>query len=154
VSGNLSLCSGNGTVIYNKSLGVVDEYSNAQYGLAGNSTYNILKSVDPFIFSCYYTTFEYAIAIELYTQTAYDYQKLLYNVAHNLGSIYDLTEEMVYKIMNFNDLWDSKEYWQRMGLIMGTNFQNVLEDPINYYPFDPSDVNYLEERKNLDNERT
>jgi len=67
VSGNLSLCTGNGTVIYNKTLGVVDEYKNQEYGLAGNSTYNILKSVDPLIFSCYYSAFEYAIALELYT---------------------------------------------------------------------------------------
>jgi len=79
--------------------------------------------------------------------------KLLYNMAHNLGSIYDLTEEAVYKIIDFSSLWDSKEYWARMGLILGTNFQNIFEDPINYYPFDPENVDHYEERESLNNER-
>mmetsp|Transcript_21876 Transcript_21876/g.33925 ORF Transcript_21876/g.33925 Transcript_21876/m.33925 type:complete len:198 (+) Transcript_21876:1156-1749(+) len=146
VSGNLSLCTGNGTIIYNKTLGVVNEYQIAEYGLAGTSTYNILKSIDPLLFSCYYSLFEYYIALELYGKTATDYQKLLYNLAHNLGSIYDLTEEAVYKIIDYQEQWDTRDFWARLGLILGTNFQNIFEDPVNYYPFDPETANNKDER--------
>ena len=117
-----------------------------EFGLAGNSTYNILKSVDPIIFSCYFSAFEYVIALQLYKDTATDYKKLIYNFAHNLGSIYDLTEEAVYRFMDIENQYQTREFWIRLGLILGTNFQNIFEDPINYYPFDSDKVNNYEER--------
>jgi len=132
VSGNLSLCSGNATIFYNKTEGVLAEYERQYYGEAGKSTYKILKSIDPIIYSCYFTVFEYYIALSIYGQTLSDGNKLLYNFSHNLGSIYDLTEEAIYKIQSFDKDWESQEYWKRMGIIFGTNFQNLLEEPINY----------------------
>ena len=34
------------------------------------------------------------------------------------------------------EVWETPEYWARMGYIIGSDFQNVFEDPVNYYPFD------------------
>ena len=97
----MSLCSGNSSIFYNKTLGVVAEYEREYYGEAGKSTYRILKSIDPIIYSCYFTLFEYYVALSLYGRTASDLNKLSYNFVHNLGSIYDLTEEGIYRGVNY-----------------------------------------------------
>lgn len=62
------------------------------------------------------------MALNLYGETAADGNKMLYNVAHNLGSIYDLTEEATAKLGNFTEEWNSDIYWKRLGIIVGTNF--------------------------------
>lgn len=72
---------------------------------AGYSTYQILKSFDPIIFSCYYSLFEYYIALEIYKDTGKDIKKLTYNLAHNLGNIYDLTEEGIIRSIDFMDVY-------------------------------------------------
>jgi hypothetical protein len=51
------------TIFYNSSLGVVGEYKDEYYAEAGRSTYDILKSIDPILTACYYSVFEYYIAI-------------------------------------------------------------------------------------------
>lgn len=53
----------------------------------------MLKSVDPVINSCYFSIFEYYIALGDYIKTAGNFDMVFYNFAHNLGEIYDLTEE-------------------------------------------------------------
>jgi hypothetical protein len=136
VSGNLTVCQGNLTVLYNSSMTIYSEYRDFYFAEAGYSTYNILKSVDPIIFSCYYSLFEYYIALQIYSETGKDIKKLTYNFAHNLGNIYDMTEEGIYRSIDFEDNYDSVEYWARMGTIIGSNFQSIFEDPINYYPYD------------------
>jgi hypothetical protein len=97
----LSICTGNATVFYNKTMGVVAEYQREYYGQAGKSTYRILKSIDPIIYSCYFTLFEYFLALTIYGQTVSDGDKLTYNLLHNLGSIYDLTFEAITKAQDF-----------------------------------------------------
>jgi hypothetical protein len=37
----------------------------------------------------------------LYVNTISDWNKVFYNIAHNLGMIYDMTEEFIYKSVNF-----------------------------------------------------
>ena len=106
----------------------------------------MLKSIDPIVFSCYYTVFEYLIAGNIYMETAKDYKKVIYNLAHNLGSIYDHTWEFGIRLYNYENEWDSEEFWKRMGIIFGTNFQSTFEDPANYYEFDPENINHYEER--------
>jgi hypothetical protein len=76
-------------VLYNNSLTIAGEYETELYAEAGYSTYEILKSVDPIIFSCYYSVFEYYIAVGMYRETSRDVRKMTYNFAHNLGKIYD-----------------------------------------------------------------
>lgn len=45
--------------------------------------------------------FEYNQALSIYVDTLSDPQKLLYNSVHNLGSIYDLTEESIWRSLDF-----------------------------------------------------
>lgn len=47
-----------------------------------------------------------------------------------------MTEEGIIRSLNFMEVWETPEYWARMGYIIGSDFQNVFEDPVNYYPFD------------------
>lgn len=135
VSGNLTVCQGNLTVLYNNSMTIYGEYRDFYFAEAGYSTYEILKSVDPIIFSCYYSLFEYYIALQIYGETGKDINKLTYNFAHNLGNIYDMTEEGIVRTGRITEVYTEVAYWARMGTIIGTNFQSVFEDPINYYPY-------------------
>jgi hypothetical protein len=103
-------------------MGVVGEYKDEYYAEAGRSTYDILKAIDPILSSCYFSVFEYYIAAEEYRNTGSDINKLSYNFAHNLGSIYDLSEEGIKRSLDIENQWDEEEYWARMGLIIGSNF--------------------------------
>jgi len=67
-----------------------------------------------------------------------DAQKLLYNLTHNLGSIYDLVEEFIYRIQDFENEKMNNFFWSRSGTICGALFQDIFEDPVDYYPFDPT----------------
>lgn len=129
---------------------MVGEYRDEYYAEAGRSTYDILKSIDPILTSCYFSVFEYYVAIEEYKATARSINKLAYNFAHNLGSIYDLTEEGIRRSADFENQKKEQEYYARMGLILGSNFQSIFEDPKNYYKRDPNNpyenTNYAEER--------
>lgn len=73
-------------------------------------------------------------------------RKLTYNLAHNLGMIYDMTEEAIFMSLKLGDVYESTEFWARMGTIVGSNFQNIFEDPKNYYTFDELHPNGIIER--------
>lgn len=122
VAPNISICQSNITVFYNSTSGVYGEYVDEYYAEAGRSTYEILKSIDPILTSCYFSIFEYYIAIEEYKSTASSLNKLTYNLAHNLGSIYDLTEEGIRRSYDIESQMYEQEYYARMGLILGANF--------------------------------
>ena len=47
--------------------------------------------------------FEYYIALNIYSDTLTDPNKLLYNFVHNLGSIYDLSEEFFWRSADFEN---------------------------------------------------
>ena len=87
--------------MYNSSTSVVSQYERAEYDEAGNSSYVILHSIDNIYSACYYMVFEYNQALSIYVDTLTDPQKLLYNSVHNLGSIYDLTEESIWRSLDF-----------------------------------------------------
>lgn len=59
VSDNLPMCYGNATVVFEDGYGVYEEYINFEFEDAGYSTYNILKAIDPVIFACYSSIFDY-----------------------------------------------------------------------------------------------
>jgi putative heme iron utilization protein len=90
--------------------------------------------------------FEYYIALGIYAQTGKSINKLTYNFAHNLGNIYDMTEEGIVRSTKIKQVYDDADYWGRMGTIVGTNFQSIFEDPVNYYPYGYEDPNYYQER--------
>ena len=70
---------------------------------AGNSTYRILVSVDNIYTACYYMVFEYYVGIEDYIYVAIHYEQLIYNILHNLGSTYDLAEEVYFRALDFEN---------------------------------------------------
>lgn len=92
--------------------------------------------------------FEYYKALRIYISTISDIFKLGYNSIHHLGEIYDLTEEGVLRSMDFLINWKDKEYWGRMGYILGKNFQNILGEPENYYDYFGEAAKKAEEDKN------
>lgn len=141
VSGNLSNCQNNVTSISGKVKLIEEEYATEKYAKAGQSTYEVLNSADPIIFSCFFSFFEYSDALSSYINTMSDAKKLSYNVAHNLGNIYDLVEEGIKRSIKWDEgVWLTREYWARMGFIFGANFQNLFEDPENYYYVDPNSI--------------
>jgi len=140
VSGNLTICTGNLTLLLDKSLEIWGLYEEYEFAEAVMATYKILKSIDPIVFSCYFSSFEYYMALTLYMQTVQDWHKLLYNLAHNLGNIYDLTEEFIWRIQTAEEHMEKLFFWDRCGFIVGSLVHSVLQDPVNYYPFDPNEA--------------
>ena len=78
--------------------------------------------MDPIVYSCYFSGFEYWVALQIYFATTSDFNKLLYNFTHNLGDIYDLTEEAIFRFYDFEYEGETHKFWQRMGYIFGANF--------------------------------
>ena len=64
---NLTICTGNVTILIDKSLAVWGLIQNYEFAEAVLSTYKILKSIDPIVFSCYFTTVEYYLALTTYS---------------------------------------------------------------------------------------
>ena len=85
-----------------------------------------MKTIDPIVFSCYFATFEYYYSLETYANTIKDFNKLLYNFAHNLGNIYDLTEEGVKRMIDYKEEYITKVFWVRMGAVTGAVTHNFL----------------------------
>lgn len=118
----MSICESNTTTFINKSMSIEGLYIDEEYAEAGLATYQILKSVDGILFSCYYTTFEYYLALGLYIDTLTDANRLLFNLAHNLGAIYDLTEELIYRMSEAEQQYTEEIFWIRSGTIFGGLF--------------------------------
>jgi hypothetical protein len=64
--------------------------------------------VDGIYTACYYMFFEYIVALQEYVATATDITKLFYNLLHNAGSMYDLGEEMYFRIADFSNQGDTQ----------------------------------------------
>ena len=47
--------------------------------------------------------FEYVVALQVYFDTLFDINKLAYNFLHNAGSMYDLSEEAYFRIVDFEN---------------------------------------------------
>lgn len=107
VSGNLSICQNNSLTIYNNSQEVYYKYRDLELDEAGNASYAILVSVDNIYTACYFMFFEYYQALQQYVTVLINPDMLLYNLMHNLGSIYDLGEEVYYRILDFEEQGDT-----------------------------------------------
>lgn len=70
----------------------------------------------------------------------------MYNIAHNLGNIYDLTEEMVYRFIDWETQIEKVFFWHRYGFAMGSIVSDVLKGPED---FDPYNGNTSYEREQL-----
>lgn len=82
-------------MLYNETTDIWKLYRDFKFRPAGYSTYTMIKQVDVLFFSCYVMFFEYVEALEKYVDTLTDVDKLLYNLTHNAGNIYDLTVEAI-----------------------------------------------------------
>jgi hypothetical protein len=111
VAGNLTLCTGNATTLYNRTQEIGGMYESILLAEGGQATYEVLKSVDPIVYSCYFSGFEYWVAIQIYFATTSDFNKLLYNFTHNLGNIYDLTEEAIFRFYDFEYEGETHKFW-------------------------------------------
>ena len=60
---------------------------------------------------------------------------LLYNFCHNLGNVYDLTEEGIKRSIDFEHNWSDPEFWARIGFILGANVQNIFERPDGWHDY-------------------
>jgi len=146
VSGNFTPCIDNTTDVYLQTGNIYREYERQLYTEAGLSTYALLTAADPIIFSCYFAVFESNLAVTMYFDTLSDWNKLLFNLAHNLGNIYDLSEEFVYRMIDSPNEYQNPFFYQRVGFMSGALVQDLLELPDDYLPFDEINMDYLEER--------
>jgi len=93
VSENLNSCSSNLTSFAAEWTAAGAQMTDGNLTQYGYSTHAMIKSIDPIIFSCFFTLFEYSDALQIYVETLTHPDRVVYNVAHNLGIIYDLVEE-------------------------------------------------------------
>ena len=56
---------------------------------ASISVENVLASVHPITFSCYYSVYEFGTTGDYYMETIVDFQKISFNLVEKLGQIYD-----------------------------------------------------------------
>lgn len=122
LTGNLVVCGGKLTLIWEKSVAIYEEYSELYIAEAGYSTFNLLRAIDPVINNCYMSAFDYSISFTLYVGTITSWEKMLYNLAHNLGNIYDLVEEAIKRTIDWQHNYLKISYWARMGYIIGRVF--------------------------------
>ena len=93
VSENLNSCSSNLTSFVQEWRAAGLQKTDGNLTQYGYSTHSMIVSIDPIIFSCFFTLFEYSDALQIYVETITHPDRVVYNVAHNLGVVYDLIEE-------------------------------------------------------------
>ncbi len=75
----------------------------------------------------------------MYFETIMHPEYIVYNIAHNLGIIYDLVEEAINRFIAAEG--DQQDIdWGRLGYITGSIFQQLFEEPENYLPVDPETI--------------
>lgn len=95
------------------------QLNNEVFDEATVTIHQMLKAIYPVSFACYYSVFEFIIIGKDYFMTIQDWRKVLYNVIHNLGNLYDNIEELVDKFTNINE--DKLAWWSRIGFLFGNS---------------------------------
>jgi hypothetical protein len=72
------------------------------YDKMGITFKRIVQAVDPITSACYYSGSEYFGVLWDYLKTVIDVNKLLYNVMHNMGRIYDAITDII-SVLRFGD---------------------------------------------------
>ena len=97
--------------------------------------------------------FEYVFAIEEYITVLLDVNMLFYNFMHAAGRLYDLGEEVYFRIVDWENQLDTLAFWIRMGQIVGLNFHYLFKYPDNYDVVeDPETYNQEEREENVADE--
>lgn len=139
-------------MLADQTIAIVPLLMNLMFDESVYAVYDILRSVDPIIVSCYWTIFEYYEAILLYVDTLITWRKILYNIAHNLGEIYDLTYEIVMRFINWENNIEKVFLWDRVGWALGTMFNDVFMQPKDFEPYDHR-MHDTDERRQFNNEK-
>lgn len=109
-SKNSSICLGNLTQL-NQSLSLLaTQFQLSLFDKMGPILRRIMQSVNPISFACWYSGFEYFQVLQDYLDTILDVDKLIYNLFHNAGGIYDTTTDLV-ELFRYGDSGD-RAFWQ------------------------------------------
>jgi len=133
---NFTICDGNVTIVQNST-----RYFGEQFGNISNTTNmtnalnaiaDIMSTMYPLTYSCYYGLTETGLTAEGYAQTLVKPQSLLFNSINSVGQIYDT----VYYLLGWtsqdkidiqtND--EMKAYWYRTGAYFGILTTLLLVD--------------------------
>jgi hypothetical protein len=116
------------------------------------SAEDVLASVHPIAFSCYYSGHEFGDAADYYLLTLKDFSLLSYNVIHEGGKLYDTIYYLrkhqgeYTRIKREGTDEERAQWWYKLGIYYGTATFLVFYSPPTVDPFDP-----LEEYQGLDN---
>jgi len=132
-SKNSSICLGNLTQFNQSTSLLATQFQLSLYDKMGATLRRIMQSVNPIAFACWYSGFEYFQVLEDYFDTISDVDKLVYNLFHNAGGIYDTTTELV-ELFRFGDSGD-RAYWQKIGNSAGYLLKAISYKPKNFDPY-------------------
>lgn len=116
------------------------------------SAEDVLASVHPIAFSCYYSVHEFGDAADYYFLTLQDFSLLSYNVIHEGGKLYDTIFFLRKHHKAYDDLKvtgseeEIEDWWYKLGIYYGTATFLIFYSPPTVSPFNP-----LEEYEGLDN---
>ena len=146
-SPNATICQSNITRILNYSIAFKEQVknpTNESLADAAVSFENILASAHPITFSCYMSLFEFESTASYYLETMSDFHKVLFNLVHKLGKLYDtiyfLTKHsQEHDTDEFNALDDSSKqnWWFKLGIYYGTVVYLLFYSPYEIDPYDP-----------------
>lgn len=92
-----------------------------------------MQSVNPIAFSCYFSGFEYYQVLVDYFHTIMDVNKLVYNLFHNAGSIYDTVTDLI-DLFRYGDS-GQRYYWKTIGNSVGHLLKQISYKPKDFDPY-------------------
>lgn len=105
----------------------------------------ILGTVYPITFSCYYSLFEFYETGVLYASTFQSFSQIAYNMVHKLGVIYDSIYYVTIHHSKKSELVGEEEtaaWWYKLGLYYGTVLYLAFYTPEDFQVYDPLDDDY------------
>ena len=132
-SANSTVCISNITSLNTSISLLVQQIRLGVFDKMGSTLRRMTQTVHPICFACYYSGFEYYGILLDYFYTIIDVNKLVYNLAHNLGTIYDAVTNLI-AIFRFESP-KVRDYWQKIGYNFGLILNQVAYKPTNYNPY-------------------
>lgn len=140
---NMTVCHGNITVLMNSTLSLATQFKTFEAIDDLNATAlhveNILGSAHPLTYSCYFGGIEYYNTTMDYVATFKDWQRVLYNLIHKLGPLYDTIYYTVQHHKNYKTTeFEARGLWfLKIGLYYGTVFHLMFYSNETFEPYDP-----------------
>lgn len=134
-SPNSTVCLGNISALNTSFALLITQFNMSLYDKMGTTLKSMIKAVDPISFACFYSGFEYYAIFLDYVYTIIDVNKLVYNIFHNAGGIYDSITDIIDNFRYNNPA--IRSYWQRIGGNIGYIVNQISYKPTNYEPYKP-----------------